>query len=150
LQYRKEKEPLKPIISDGPGHRMFFDFTELGTCSVTGARYGLVLIDHFTSRVWGETFATKIQEDVARWLFVWLMSMDLLPGILHCDNGGEFINGCVAAVFHMFSLAEAHGRPYHPQSQVLHQGPFYSVTPCDSILVCAKTALCLYLFVVGR
>ena len=67
--------------------------------------------------MFGQGFKTKEQEAVALWLFTFLLNNNLKPDILQCDNGGEFINRCVAAVFDLFNMQEAHGRPRHPQSQ---------------------------------
>ena len=95
-----------------------FDFTYFGLCVLSGCKYALVCIDHHAGRVWGETFVTKEQADVAMWLFKFLLDLGLTPDMLHCDNGGEFINGCMAAVFQLFEARDVHGRPRHPQSQV--------------------------------
>ena len=75
-------------MTSTPGQRLVFDFTYFGLCVLSGCKYALVCIDHHAGRVWGETFVTKEQADVAMWLFKFLLDLGLTPDMLHCDNGG--------------------------------------------------------------
>ena len=67
------------------------DFTEIALDALTGDRWLLLVVDHFTGYVWGETFATKEAEPVAS--FVYKIYLEFgFPQKIGFDNGREFVN----------------------------------------------------------
>ena len=87
--------PAQAIFSSKPMERLVIDFTELPECAITRCRWILVIVDHFTSYVWTETFPTKETVPVAMKLLAIVTNHGPCE-LLSSDNGKEFVSGCIA------------------------------------------------------
>ncbi|XP_065198703.1 uncharacterized protein LOC135830368, partial [Sycon ciliatum] len=101
--------------ANGPWSVVSIDTLELGV-SRSGYRYVLVCIDHFTK--WVEVVPMKrhCSAEVAA-AMVSICSRWGAPEVVRSDNGTEFVNAIVSALFKSFGVTVQRGAVRHPQSQ---------------------------------
>ena len=107
--------PTRPVSANGPWSVVSIDTLELGV-SRSGYRYVLVCIDHFTK--WVEVVPMKrhCSAEVAA-AMVSICSRWGAPEVVRSDNGTEFVNAIVSALFKSFGVTVQRGAVRHPQSQ---------------------------------
>jgi Reverse transcriptase (RNA-dependent DNA polymerase)/gag-polypeptide of LTR copia-type len=81
------------VVSTKPGERFYLDISSTKARSFGGAKFWLLVIDHFTDMCWSMFLKAKsdLPESVFR-LFTELRQANLLsepPTIIRCDNSGE-------------------------------------------------------------
>lgn len=74
------------------------------------------MVDHFTKYYWAKAYATKEAQNVCEFLEEAFQQYGP-PERALSDNGMEFVAGSVKAVLAQYNVKEAHGAPYHPQTQ---------------------------------
>ena len=102
--------PTRPDQTGGPWHTVQIDTLELGGSCV------LVCVDMFTK--WLEVVPLKRHDSASvAAAFTSLCLKFGPPAVIRCDNGTEFVNSVVGALFRLFGVRVQHGAVRHPQSQ---------------------------------
>ena len=57
-------------------------------------RYVIVMIDHYTSLTWSESFEDKVSDNLVKWAYQILMIFGK-PETILTDNGGEVTNDLI-------------------------------------------------------
>ncbi|XP_065189499.1 uncharacterized protein LOC135820118 [Sycon ciliatum] len=111
--------PVPKVRSDSPSRPwevVHIDTLELGACHSGRYHCVLVCIDSFTK--WAEIIPLQRHDasSVAAGL-VELCTRWGPPRVIRSDNGSEFCNAMVSALFDVFGVHVRHGAVRHPQSQ---------------------------------
>lgn len=80
----------------------------------TGAKYLLLVVDHFSKKAWGAAIADKTQESVFSALENILLEVQ--PKRMLSDNGSEFKNDLVKSLLTTNFAQFVHGAPYHSET----------------------------------
>ena len=108
---------IKPILSKAWAQRMQCDLMDFQSCSYNGFKYILNVQDHLTKFVVLRALKNKRAATVAAEL-VDIFSLIGPPGILHSDNGTEFVADIIKQLKQIWpGLEMVHGKPRHPQTQ---------------------------------
>lgn len=113
--------PLQPIYSTSAAERLIMDFTFFppgrnNACTL------LIVIDHFTKRIWYSIGTTKESKYVVELLETIANELTLLGlgntplTLVQSDNGKEFIANDVVSVIEKFGGKAINSMPYHPQT----------------------------------
>ena len=76
--------------------RIVIDFTELPRCYLTNDAWILVMVDHFTSFVWADSFPTKSTVPVCLAIMKIVAERGSIV-LVASDNGKEFVSKCIKA-----------------------------------------------------
>ena len=108
--------PTRPAMPNGPWSTVSIDTLELGASQSGRFHCVLVCIDHFTK--WVEVVPLK-RHDAASVASAVLSVCPRRgpPEVTRCDNGSEFVNAVVDALFKAFGVNVQHGAVRHSQSQ---------------------------------
>jgi len=125
MQYNKTstKVPETPIVSMYCGERLIGDLTNIPGTDDVHYKWLLVVVDNFSKFVWAVPLRSKECEPIAGAFFNIISSIKfdgraaVTVGILHTDNGSEFVNSVVAGVAKLTSTNQIQGAPYTPTSQ---------------------------------
>ena len=110
-------QPGRPSVPSGPWSTVYIDTLELGGCT-GGGQYHCVLVctDAFTK--WVEV--VPLRHHNARSVAAAFLSVCTRwgpPDVIRCDNGKEFVNAIMSALFDYFGTTARHGAVRPPQSQ---------------------------------
>ena len=108
--------PKRPGVPSGPWRTVQIDTLELGASQNGRFHCVLVIVDSFTKWVEVVPLPRHDAASVAR-AFVSVCTHWGPPQIVRCDNGTEFVNAIMDAVFDVFGVRVHHGAVRHPQSQ---------------------------------
>lgn len=108
--------PTRDAMPGGPWTSVQIDTLELGYCHNGQSHCVLVCIDMFSK--WVEVLPLK-RHDAASVAaaFVSVCARWGPPTVVRSDNGSEFVNAVMTAVFEAFGVHVRHGAVRHPQSQ---------------------------------
>ncbi len=136
------KPPLRPIITSRPFEKIFFDVTYLPPDPVTGDRYLVVLVDHYSKFCWVKALATREPQPIAD-MVEEIFSTEGIPDTAVSDNGTELKNQIMAAVLEGLGVKERHGYPEHPQTQgVVERRNGFIKTTVRSLVHVLYRAIC--------
>jgi hypothetical protein len=114
---KKNKVPLKMILTPRIGHRAQIDLIDMGALAINGTRYILRYVDHLSGFSQIHALMTKSAEEVGIKL-IQILSTAVIPEILQSDNGNEFLGTCIEIIKSFYPYIHiVKGRAYHPQSQ---------------------------------
>ena len=108
--------PTRPVSMGGPWEVVQLDTLELGVNRSGKYHCVLVAVDMFTKWVEVQPLARHDANSVVV-TFVNMCSDFGAPKLVRCDNGTEFRNAVVEALFDAFGVEVAHGAVRHPRSQ---------------------------------
>jgi hypothetical protein len=113
---QKGEAPLNPIPKNPiPFHQVGIDVVGPLPRTLTGFRYIVVAVDHFTK--WPEARALEEADaqSITRFLYEDIISRHGIPAILSSDQGTEFVNEMVAALTNVYKISHIKTTAYHPQ-----------------------------------
>ena len=114
---RVPKEPTDTPI--GPFKKIAIDLTGPFVVTSRHNRYIMVVVDHFTKRIYATPIKSKSGSEVAWELRKILLSMPEVPTKLVSDNGLEFCNSFMHDLLEEYSVQHIRTSPYYPQSNGL-------------------------------
>ena len=112
----QQSEPTRPVSPGGPWEVVQVDTLELGRNRSGRFHCVLVCIDTFTKWVEVQPLERHDAQSVAT-AFVAMCCRWGAPRLVRSDNGTEFRNALVTAVYKAFGVEVAYGAVRHPQSQ---------------------------------
>ena len=88
----------------------------IGPLNITrhGNRYGLIGIDTFSKKVYGQAIPAKDSVSVTRHIKQMLLRNPKMPKVLLSDNGGEFVG--LQQLCQLYGITNRKSAPYHPQT----------------------------------
>ena len=108
--------PTRPAMPNGSWSTVSIDTLKLGASQSGRFHCVLVYIDHFTK--WVEVVPLKRHDGASvASAFLSVCARWGPPEVIRCDNGSEFVNAVVDALFKVFGVNVQHGAVRHPQSQ---------------------------------
>ena len=116
-KFIKLKKKNKIILDNGPHYRYVADLWYLNTkiAALTGYKYVLDIIDHFSKWYGGYLLKTKSAEEVLKNIEKYIENFGT-PKILQVDNGTEFTNALLDNYCKNNNIKLVHSSPYHPQT----------------------------------
>ncbi len=108
------KTVYKSIISSCIGERLVMDYTFMQQ-EALGFTYILVIIDHFSKRLWAKPYKSKESANVELLHFVFFSVYPIQN--VASDNGREFKNKLVQKEINDNCAIFIYGSTYHPQMQ---------------------------------
>ena len=117
-KFKQIKTGIKVIIDKGPHFRYIADLWYLAKdiSKISGYKYILDIIDHFSKWYQGYPLKTKTSDEVLAYIDSFNQSFGK-PVILQTDNGLEFCNSELNNYCTNNDIKIVHGKPRHPQSQ---------------------------------
>jgi transposase InsO family protein len=121
--YQPREKSVKPSSEDGINQKMQIDLIDLSNIGGFNARRNWVLtaIDVFTKYAFARTITTKTAVNVSIALEEILIEnynkTGAYPKVIHSDNGKEFINKDMKALFESHKIRAVYGPTYNPQAQ---------------------------------
>jgi IS30 family transposase len=115
-QRKRGETPLQPIKKGSlPFHHVGIDVMGPLPRTLTGKRYIIVAVDHFTK--WVEARATEDADAQTITAFIYedIICRHGIPQILTSDRGTEFINELVTALTKEYKIHHIKTTAYHPQ-----------------------------------
>ena len=120
---QNEHKSSRAIVSMYCGERLIGALTNIPGTDDVHYKWLLVVVDNFSKFVWAVPLRSKECEPIAGAFFNIISSIKfdgraaVTVGILHTDNGSEFVNSVVAGVAKLTSTNQIQGAPYTPTSQ---------------------------------
>ena len=111
----KAAAPSRPVIPGGPWQVVQMDTLHLGP-SRSGHHSVLVCYDMFTKWVEVAPLKNHTAEAVAN-AFIEVCARWGAPEVIRADNGAEFVNATMDALYDTFGVVVKHGAVRHPKSQ---------------------------------
>ena len=117
-KFKKLNTGIKVILDKGPHYRYIADLWYLSKdiSKISGFKYILDIIDHFSKWYQGYPLKTKNSEEILTYIDLFIQSFGN-PVIFQSDNGLEFCNSDLTNYCINNDIKIVHGRPRHPQSQ---------------------------------
>ena len=109
---RQQCAPLVPVMSSAPFELVCVDLMELD--KIPGARYVLMVTDHFTRFTQAYPTPNKTAKTVAQKLFSEYIPKFGFPGRFHHDQGREFSNSLAKELHRLTGVQKSQTTPYHP------------------------------------
>ena len=83
--------------------------------TLTGKRYVVVAIDHFTKWIEARALETADAQNVASFIYDDIICRHGIPNILTSDNGTEFVNELITTLTSVYKIQHIKSTAYHPQ-----------------------------------
>ena len=83
--------------------------------TLTGKRYIVVAVDHFTKWVEARALEEADAQSIVHFLYEEIICRHGVPACMTTDQGTEFINELVAALAKTYKIHHIHTTAYHPQ-----------------------------------
>jgi Integrase core domain len=113
---RRGTAPLEPIRKGTtPFHQVGMDIMGPLPITLTGKRYIVVAVDHFTKWVEARALEEKDALSVASFFYDDVICRHGVPNILSTDRGTEFINEFMDILTRKFHIRHIKTTAYHPQ-----------------------------------
>lgn len=114
----KKRKVVRPITSNMPKDRFQADLITMSSIKYNNRHkaFILVVIDHFSKRVWAWPIAKKDAATIVA-KFRELFEAGHVCAILQTDNGTEFKNELMTDLCEEFGVLQVFGSAYSPQSQ---------------------------------
>jgi transposase InsO family protein len=115
-QRRSGEAPLEPITKHPiPFFQVGIDIMGPLPKTLTGFRYVVVAIDHFTKWVEARALEEADAQSITRFLYEDIICRHGVPTILSSDKGSEFVNEMITALTNVYKIKHIKTTAYHPQ-----------------------------------
>jgi transposase InsO family protein len=84
-------------------------------CTLTGKRYIVVAVDHFTKWVEAKALEEADAQSITTFIYEDIICHHGVPQILSSDRGTEFINELIAALTSEYKIKHIKTTAYHPE-----------------------------------
>ena len=113
---QKGEAPLNPITKHPiPFHQVGIDVIGPLPRTLTGYRYIVVAIDHFTKWPEARALAEADAQSITRFIYEDIICRHGVPAILSSDQGTEFVNEMITALTNVYKISHIKTTAYHPQ-----------------------------------
>lgn len=115
---RRKSGLLQPILQFRPFDMVGMDYVGPITpaCTITGARYVLLVVDYFSRFVFARAFAEATQLTTLSMFFESIVPIFGWPMSVYCDNGSHFMGNKVQDTFQAFGVTLIAAPISHPSS----------------------------------
>ena len=113
---RRGEAPLKPIKKTiTPFYQVGIDVMGPLPITMTGKRYIVVAVDHFTKWIEARALEEADAQSIISFIYDDVICRHGIPQILSSDRGTEFINELIAALTKKYHIHHIKTTAYHPQ-----------------------------------
>src|SRR3954470_10271251 len=114
--HHQGEAPLEPIIKHPtPFYQVGINIMGPLPKTLSGYRYIVVAIDHFTKWVEARTIEEADAQYITLFLYEDIICHHGVPTILSPDKGTEFVNKMIATLISMYKIKHIKTTTYHPQ-----------------------------------
>ncbi|KAL6738274.1 hypothetical protein Aduo_011837 [Ancylostoma duodenale] len=118
---KSQMPPLKPFVASKPFEIVCADILEMGL-SVSGMKYVLVVVDHFSKWLGAYAIKDKSAATVATTLFHrWICENARWPRQLHTDQGTEFVNNVIEELANVAGIKVTSTKGYNSRENGLSE-----------------------------
>jgi transposase InsO family protein len=115
-QRRSGEAPLQPIHKQPiPFYQVGIDVMGPLPKTLTGKRYIVIAVDHFTKWVEARAISEADAQSITQFIYEDIICRHGIPTILSSDRGSEFINELVTALTNVYKIKHIRTSAYHPQ-----------------------------------
>ena len=115
-QRRKGEAPLEPIQKHPiPFYQVGIDIVGPLPRTLTGKRYIVVAVDHFTKWVEARALHDATAQSIVPFIYEEIICRHGVPEVLSSDRGSEFVNELVTALASVYKIKLIRTTAYHPQ-----------------------------------
>ena len=115
-RHRKGEAPLQPIPKHPePFYQVGIDVVGPLPKTLTGKRYIVVAVDHFTKWVEARALEDADAQSITQFIYEEIICRHGVPTLLTSDQGTEFINELVTTLTQVYRIRHIRTTPYHPQ-----------------------------------
>jgi Integrase zinc binding domain/Integrase core domain len=113
---QKGEAPLNPIVKNpNPLYQVGIDVVGPLPRTLTGYRYIVVAVDHFTKWPEARALTEADAQSIVRFLYEDIICRHGVPTILSSDQGTEFVNEMITALTDVYKISHIKTTTYHPQ-----------------------------------
>ena len=115
-QRRRGETPLQPIKKGTlPFHQVGIDVMGPLPRTLTGKRYIVVAVDHFSKWVEAKALEDADAQSITTFIYEDVICRHGIPQILTSDRGTEFVNDLITALTRVYKIQHIKTTAYHPQ-----------------------------------
>src|SRR5215218_1417468 len=115
-EIRRGEAPLEPIKKKTqPFYQVGIDVMGPLPQTMTGKRYIVAAVDHFTKWIEAEAVESNDAQTIAHFIHKNIITTHGVPVILTSDRGTEFVNELVTVLTQVYGIKHIRTTAYHPQ-----------------------------------